>query len=138
MEELDITVKKMTADALRKATARISAGEAADRYTPNAAREDPCGAFILAIEHYFTCVSGLSEEDCALVLGDICSLFLGSVPREELDNFVAALKRTRGQGHFAIELTAEERDEFRKTISHRLQAAKDEYLRTVFYNAIYG
>ena len=141
MEELKITVNKMTADALHKVAdaADIPIGEVVDRYMLNVAPDDPDNAFILLIEHYLICVSRLSNEDSARVFGDICGLFLGSIPPEELDDMVASIKSTRNWEHPAIEpLTAEEHAAFRRSADDMVQSIKGEYLRTVFHGLLHG
>ena len=141
MEKLEITVTKMTADALRKAadTAGIPIGEVVDRYALNVAPDNPDNAFILLMEHYLVCVSRLSKKDSAQVFGDICGLFLGSIPPEELDDMVAGIKSTRNWEHPAIEpMTEEERAAFRKSVDDMVQSLKGEYLRTVFYSLLHG
>ena len=141
MEKLEITVTKMTADALRKAadTAGIPIGEVVDRYALNVAPDNPDNAFILLMEHYLVCVSRLSKKDSAQVFGDICGLFLGSIPPEELDDMVAGIKSTRNWEHPAIEpMTEEERAAFRKSVDDMVQSLKGESLRTVFYSLLHG
>ena len=141
MEELKIKVTKMTADALCKVAkeAHIPIGEVVDRYALNVAPDDPNNAFILLMEHYLICVSRLSKEDSARVFGDVCGLFLGSIPPEELDDMVASIKSTRNWEHPAIEpLTAEEHAAFRKSVDDMVQSIKGEYLRTVFYSLLHG
>lgn len=139
MEELKIKVTKMTADALRKAAgeAHIPIGEVVDRYALHVAPDNPNNAFILAMEHYLICVSRLSKKDSAQVFGDMCGIFLGSIPPEELDDFVAGIKRNWENP--AVEpMTEEERIALRKRIDNMAQSAKDEYVRTVFYSLLHG
>ena len=141
MEKLNITVTKMTADALRKAAedAHIPVGEVVDRYALNVAPDNPNNAFILIIEHYLVCVSRLSKEDCARVFGDMCGIFLGSIPPEELDEMVASIKSKRNWENPAIEpVTEGEQAAFRKSVDAMVESAKSEYIREVFYNLLHG
>lgn len=133
MEELTITVTAKTADALRKVAeeAHIPIGEVVDRYVLNAAPDHPDNAFILAMEHYLICVSRLSKKDSAQVFGDMCGIFLGSIPPEELDDIVSGIKGN-WEAAAAEPVTEEERDAFRKAVDNLVQSAKSEYLRTVF------
>ena len=141
MEELNITVTKMTADALRKAAeeAHTSIGEMVDRCVLNVAPDHPDNAFILILEYYLVCVSRLSKEDCARVFGDMCGVFLGSIPPEELDEMVADIKNRRNWENPAIEpVTEEERAAFRKSIDAMTESDKSEYLREIFYKLLHG
>ncbi|MBD5168762.1 MAG: hypothetical protein HDT20_01335 [Oscillibacter sp.] len=141
MEKLEITVTKMTADALHKVAdvSGIPLGEVVDRYAVNVAPDDPDNAFILLLEHYLICISRLSKEDSARVFGDICGLFLGSIPPEDLDDMVANIKSTRNWEDPAVQpLTAEEHAAFRRSADDMVQSIKGEYLRTVFHGLLHG
>lgn len=141
MEKLNITVTDMTANALRKVAeeAHIPIGEVVDRYALNVAPDNPDNAFLLILEHYFVCVSRLTPKDSARVFGDICGIFLGSIPPEELDDFVSSIKSTRNWEKSAEDpVTEEEWDAFRKAIGSMVQPAKSEYIRSVFYNLLHG
>ena len=141
MENLNIAVTEMTANALRKVAeeAHISIGEVVDRYALNVAPDNPDNAFLLIMEHYLICVSRLSKKDSAQVFGNICGVFLGSIPPEELDDIVSSIKSTRNWENPAIEpITEEERDAFSKAIDSMVQSAKSEYIRSVFYNLLHG
>ena len=141
MEELNIKVTKMTADALRKSAeqASIEVGEVVDRYVLNVAPDDPDKAFILAMEHYLICVSRLSEEGSAQVFGKVCGLFLGSIPPEDLDEMVASVKSTRNWEDPASEpVTEEERAAYRKEVQDMVQAGQSEHVRTILYSLLHG
>ena len=141
MEELKIKVTKMTADALRKVAkeAYIPIGEVVDRCMLNVAPDDPNNAFILLMEHYLICVSRLSKKDSAQVFGDICGLFLGSIPPEELDDMIANIKSTRNWEDPAVQpITAEEHAAFRRSADDMIQSIKGDYLRTVFHGLLHG
>ena len=141
MEKLEITVTKMTADALRKVAdmSGIPIGEVVDRYALNVAPDNPDNAFILLMEHYLICISRLSKEDSARVFGDVCGLFLGSIPPEELDDMVASIKSTRNWEHPAAEqMTEKEREELKRSVDNMVQSMKEEYLRSVFYSLLHG
>ncbi|MBD5154489.1 MAG: hypothetical protein HDT15_05270 [Oscillibacter sp.] len=141
MEKLEITVTKMTADALRKVAdmSGIPIGEVVDRYALNVAPDTPDNAFILLMEHYLICISRLSKKDSAQVFGDICGLFLGSIPPEDLDDMVASIKRTRNWEHPAAEqMTEKEREELKRSVDNMVQSMKEEYLRSVFYSLLHG
>lgn len=138
---MTITVTTKTADAVRKAAeeAHIPIGEVVDRCVLDVAPDDPDSAFILALEHYLICVSRLSKKDSAQVFGDICGIFLGSIPPEELGEMVAGIKSKRNWENPAIEpVTEEEHDAFRKAIEDLAQSAKSEYLRAVLYSLLHG
>lgn len=141
MEELKIKVTKMTADTLRKTAGEMGVpiGEVVDRYVLRVAPDDPQNAIVLAIEHYLVCVSRLSKEDAAQVFGDICGIFLGAIPPEELDKMVVSIKSTRNWEDPAIgPVTEEEKAAFRKAVDEMVQAAKDEYIRNVFRGLLHG
>ena len=141
MEELNIKVAKMTADALRKAAevANIPIGEVIDRCVLNVAPDNPDNAFILAMEHYLICVSRLSEKDSAQVFGDMCGIFLSSIPPEELDELASSIKSKRDRGDPASEpMTEEERAAFRRSVDAMVESAKSEYIREVFHNLLHG
>ena len=141
MEELKIEVTKKTADALRKVAgeAHISIGEVVDRYALNTAPDDPDSAFLLAMEQYLICVSRLSKKDSAQVFGDVCGIFLGSIPPEELDGIVSDIKSRRNREDPAIEpVTEEEQAAYRKAIDEMVRSVKDGYRRDVFYGLLHG
>ena len=141
MEELNIKVTKMTADALRKVSeeAHLSIGEVVDRYALNVAPYDPKQAVLLIVEHYLICVSRLSQKGSDQVFGEICGVFLGTIPPEELDEVVSRIKSTRNWEHPAVEPpTEEERMAFRKTIDSMTQSDKAEYMREVLYSLLHG
>ena len=96
METLTITVSKATADTLNKVAkeAQIPIGTVVDRLVVNAAPDDPLIAFTLALQQYFISISGLDDTCVTDVFGNMCALFLSSVPPEELDYFISELKST--------------------------------------------
>ena len=137
MEKLTIEVTEKTADALRKAAgeAHLSIGEVVAHYALKAAPNDPENAVLLILEYYLISVSMLSKVDSAKVFGKICGIFLGSIQPEEFDEIVASIKSTHNWEHPAISPhAAEEQAVFRKSVDEMVQAAKDEYVRNVFYS----
>ena len=96
MKKLTITVSKTTADTLNKIAleTKIPVGAVVDRLVVNAAPDDPLIAFTLALQQYFICISGLDDTCVTDVFGNMCALFLSSIPPEELDYFISELKST--------------------------------------------
>ena len=141
MEKLEIEVTSKTAEVLRKVAkeAYIPIGEVVDRYALNVAPYDPKQAVLLILEHYLICVSRLSQKDSDQVFGEICGVFLGTIPPEELDEVVSRIKSTRNWEHPAVEPpTEEERMAFRKTIDSMTQSDKAECMRAVLYSLLHG
>ena len=137
MEKLTIKVSKMTADTLRKTAEemQIPIGTVVELYAQKAAPDDPQNAFLLILENYIVGVSRLSKKDAAQVFGELCGILLGSIRPEELDEMVASIKSTHNWEDPAIEPhTEEEQAVFRKSVDKMVQAAKDEYVRNVFYS----
>ena len=137
MEKLTIKVSKMTADTLRKTAEemQIPIGTVVELYAQKAAPDDPQNAFLLILENYIVGVSRLSKKDAAQVFGEVCGILLGSIRPEELDEMVASIKSTHNWEDPAIEPhTEEEQAAFRKSVDEMVQAAKDEYVRNVFYS----
>ena len=137
MEKLTIEVTKMTADALRKVAGELQVpiGEVVDRYALRVAPDNPDNAFILAMEHYLVCVSRLSKEDSAQVYGDMCGVFLGSIPTEELDKMVSDLRSKRKN---PTPFDEEEQAAFKKAVDNMVESAKSKYIQQVFYSLLHG
>lgn len=141
MKGLKITVAKPTADMLHKAAneAGIPIGEVVDRLVLNVAPNDPDSAFIIALEQYLICVSRLSKKDSAKVFGNMCGIFLGSIPSEELDDIVSSIKSTRNWENPAQEpITETEMAELRNAINSLLHSKGNEHSRQILYTFLHG
>lgn len=136
MEELKINVSTVTADALHKAAeeAKLSIGEIVDRMVLTVAPDDPDIAWTLALEQYLICTARLSEEGSAKAFGNMCGLFLGSMPPEEFDNIVSRVKSNQILEDYTPEsITEEERDEFRKALTKILYSTRNAPVRKKVY-----
>lgn len=136
MEELKITVSTVTADALHKVAeeTKLPIGEVVDRMMLTVAPDDPDIAWTIALEQYLICTSRLSEEGSAKAFGNMCGLFLSSMPPEELDDIVSRVKSNQILEDYTPELlTEEERDEFRKALTKILYSTRNTPVRKKVY-----
>ena len=135
MEELTITVAQPTADILHKVSEESGTpiGELVDRLALAAAPYNPDIAFLNILEQYLICVSRLNKEDCAKVFGDICGIFLGCIPPEDIDEMVLRVKSMYGRMRPAPEpMTEEELAELRKSANQIFRAEGDENAWKIF------
>ena len=136
MEELKITVATPTANALHQVAeeAGLPIGEIVDRMMLTVASDDPDIAWTIALEQYLICTSRLSEEGSAKVFGNMCGLFLGSMPPEDLDDIISRVKSNQLLAdHTPGPITKEERDEFRKALTKILFSTRNAAVRKKVY-----
>lgn len=136
MEELTINVANSTAEVLRKVAtdANISIGEVVDRAVLVVAPDNPVSAFIIALEQYLVCVSRLNKEDAASVFGNMCGIFLGSLPLDELDDIVSNIKNDKRSGKYTMEPISEEESlAIKKSMDRMLCKIEDEQIRELIY-----
>lgn len=136
MEELKITVSTVTADALHKVAGetKLSIGEIVDRMVLTIAPDDPDIAWTLALEQYLICTARLSEEGSAKAFGNMCGLFLGSMPPEDLDDMISRVKSNQILEDYTPEsITEEDRDEFRKALTKILFSTRNTPVRKKVY-----
>ena len=136
MEELKITVSKATADVLHDMEKQtgLPIGEFVDRMILTVAPDDPDIAWTIALEQYLICISRLSKEGSAKAFGNMCGLFLGSMPPEELDDIVARVKTNQIlEDHTPELITEEEHDELRKALTKILYSTRNAPVRKKVY-----
>lgn len=140
MEELKITVSKATADVLRNMEKEtgLSIGKIVDRTTERmmstVAPDDPDRAWAAALDQYLICVSKLSEADSAKVFGNMCGLFLSSIPPEEFDDIISRVKSNQIlEDHTPELITEKDRDEFRRALTKILFSTRNTPVRKKVY-----